>query len=553
MSDAMDVQVTMPSIEPEPVTDSQQQQQQQHPPLSSPQAPSPHLHPQDPQHEQPPLRSAPVSVAEEPPEAAASASDSEPWWSATRTPETQAVSARVQVTLAQRAALRAWAASLPARPHHKACIEWFRNRFGQTISQSTVSHSLSAKYARLDGPAGRLAPPPKRRPRRRRTAAGDEGGGWDGGDGAPNEIVGRGPAPPPMIGADGRLLPQTLQSLPDVVVDMTQAVAQQQQQQQDRQQQLDSSTPLQGTRMRLGNWPDVERLCLLWYRRQKVIHSGRPPSNEELAAKAREIFQRLPRYQHHHQISHVDHDGDAPQQQRQLSLTPNFSHGWVNRFKARYGILGKRYRPKTWIPPPDAGAVLQAWAESGDDPDPGPDAVALLADVVPDLMPPLDAGPPDAPLLGVLPGPNHGPLRQVTAETDSSVIAAAVRAAGGWTPGAVTCAAVRDEIVRRRAQGVLGAQREWRQQQHEQQQQEAQQQEHQEGEASEDDGQEGVEVDEDEDEEAEAGTADLTNGVAYTGHRTTVPAPMRCPFCINLRMLTSTQEAVEHMATHVTL
>ncbi|KAK3400019.1 Homeodomain-like protein [Sordaria brevicollis] len=58
---------------------------------------------------------------------------------------------RNSLTLDQRRALRRWANSQTTRPSHKACIEWFQTQYNQTISQSTVSHSLSPKYARLDG------------------------------------------------------------------------------------------------------------------------------------------------------------------------------------------------------------------------------------------------------------------------------------------------------------------------------------------------------------------------------------------------------------------
>ncbi|KAK4098315.1 Homeodomain-like protein [Parathielavia hyrcaniae] len=58
---------------------------------------------------------------------------------------------RHSLTLDQRRALRRWASSQPVRPSHKACIDWFKGQYNQIISQSTVSHSLSPKYARLDG------------------------------------------------------------------------------------------------------------------------------------------------------------------------------------------------------------------------------------------------------------------------------------------------------------------------------------------------------------------------------------------------------------------
>jgi hypothetical protein len=141
---------------------------------------------------------------------------------------------RHSLTLDQRRALRRWANSQPIRPSHKACIDWFYAQYGQQISQSTVSHSLSPKYSRLDG----------------------------------------------------------------------------------------DNPQLSGSRLRFGNWPDVEKLVLLWY--QQVQASGRHPTNEELGDKAKTIFSQLPRYK------------DEP--------PPEFSPGWIHRFKKRYGLLIRRQR-----------------------------------------------------------------------------------------------------------------------------------------------------------------------------------------------------------------
>lgn len=141
---------------------------------------------------------------------------------------------RNSLTLDQRRALRRWVLSQPTRPSHKTCIDWFFAQYGQHISQSTVSHSLSSKYARLDA----------------------------------------------------------------------------------------ENSQLSGSRLRFGNWPDVERLVLLWF--QQVQASGRTPTNEELGEKAKTIFLQLPRYK-----------GEMP---------PNFSPGWIHRFKKRYGLLVRRQR-----------------------------------------------------------------------------------------------------------------------------------------------------------------------------------------------------------------
>ncbi|EPE03621.1 centromere binding protein b [Ophiostoma piceae UAMH 11346] len=140
---------------------------------------------------------------------------------------------RHSLTLDQRRALRRWANAQLSRPSHKQCIEWFQHQYNQTISQSTVSHSLSPKYARLDGE------------------------------------------------------PQ-----------------------------------LSGSRLRFGNWPEVEKLVLLWY--QQMAHAGRLPTNDELGEKAKSIFSQLPR-----------HRGEEP---------PEFSPGWIHRFKKRYGLLIRRQR-----------------------------------------------------------------------------------------------------------------------------------------------------------------------------------------------------------------
>ena len=148
---------------------------------------------------------------------------------------------RHSLSLDQRRALRRWANSQTVRPSHKACIEWFTSQYGQSISQSTVSHSLSPKYARLDGD------------------------------------------------------PQ-----------------------------------LSGSRLRFGNWPDVEKLVLMWH--HSMVNSGRQPTNEELADKAKSIFQQLPRYK------------DEP--------APEFSPGWIHRFKKRYGLLIRRQRRHSTAPPP---------------------------------------------------------------------------------------------------------------------------------------------------------------------------------------------------------
>lgn len=201
---------------------------------------------------------------------------------------------RHSLTLDQRRALRRWANSQTVRPSHKACIEWFHAQYGQTISQSTVSHSLSPKYARLDGD------------------------------------------------------PQ-----------------------------------LSGSRLRFGNWPDVEKLVLLWY--QGMVNNGRHPSNEELADKAKSIFSALPRYK----------DETAPE----------FSPGWIHRFKKRYGLLIRRQRRHGTAPNPA-------------------DDIPYLVDAVPRFM-------------------------SISADVSPAAIRDAVQRVVGVEATLATCARVRDEIVRR--------------------------------------------------------------------------------------------------------
>ncbi|KAJ2970079.1 hypothetical protein NQ176_g8354 [Zarea fungicola] len=160
---------------------------------------------------------------------------------------------RHSLTLDQRRALRRWANSQSLRPSHRQCIDWFFAEYGQQISQSTVSHSLSPKYSRLDG----------------------------------------------------------------------------------------ENPQLSGSRLRFGNWPDVEKLVLLWY--QQVQASGRQPTNDELGEKAKTIFHQLPRYR------------DEP--------APEFSPGWIHRFKKRYGLLIRRQRRHGDAALPRFESKCCAWSE----------------------------------------------------------------------------------------------------------------------------------------------------------------------------------------------
>ncbi|KAK7439485.1 hypothetical protein CaCOL14_008077 [Colletotrichum acutatum] len=207
---------------------------------------------------------------------------------------------RHSLTLDQRRALRRWANAQTIRPSHKACIDWFYAQYGQHISQSTVSHSLSPKYSRLDG----------------------------------------------------------------------------------------DNPQLSGSRLRFGNWPDVEKLVLRWY--QQVQATGRHPTNEELGEKAKAIFTALPRYK-----------DETP---------PEFSPGWIHRFKKRYGLLIRRQRRH------GDGGINPA------------EDIAYLADCVPRLM-------------------------ALSAETSPAAIREAILRALGVEASLQVCALVRDEVLRRLSTG----------------------------------------------------------------------------------------------------
>ncbi|CCE31272.1 uncharacterized protein CPUR_05123 [Claviceps purpurea 20.1] len=366
---------------------------------------------------------------------------------------------RHSLTLDQRRELRRWANAQSIRPSHKACIDWFHSQYGQMISQSTVSHSLSPKYSRLDG----------------------------------------------------------------------------------------DNPQLSGSRLRFGNWPDVEKLVLLWY--QQMLASGRQPTNDELGEKAKSIFVQLPRYR-----------GES---------APEFSPGWIHRFKKRYGLLSRRHRR--------AGDEALSPAED----------VAYLADCVPRVM-------------------------AVVHDTSPSTIREQVLRVVGVDATLSTCALVRDEILRRlsishhqasMAQLHLPQPPSSQAQQphHQQQQQQQQQPEHSQSQDlyADDDPevvlQNALRQLQQEEEAAEeqavvareareratqrppypqAGIMASPGGRAASAARHATPAqdtrhdltltpihserpasvndrPIRCPFCVNQRMLRTIKEAVEHMSTHI--
>lgn len=350
---------------------------------------------------------------------------------------------RHSLTLDQRRALRRWANNQTIRPSHKACIEWFFAQYGQQISQSTVSHSLSPKYSRLDG----------------------------------------------------------------------------------------DNPQLSGSRLRFGNWPDVEKLVLLWY--QQVQAAGRQPTNEELGEKAKSIFSQLPRYKE-----------ESP---------PEFSPGWIHRFKKRYGLLIRRQRRH------GDGGINPA------------EDIDYLADCVPRFM-------------------------AIQSDTSPAAIREQVLRVVGVESSLNTCALVRDEIIRRLANAhaaplsALAAveptlaqpppdQPMYEDDDPEVVLQNALRQLQQEEQAAEE---QAAAVREERDrQERAAGLQqqvmmaappparapsdtryatpghDISHDLTLTPiHSSEVPMathdrPLRCPFCVNQRMLRSIKEAVEHMSTHV--
>ncbi|KAF4126496.1 CENPB protein [Geosmithia morbida] len=361
---------------------------------------------------------------------------------------------RNSLTLEKRRHLRLWAFGQAVRPSHRACIDWFYGQYGQHISQSTVSHSLSPKYARLD-----------------------------------------------------------------------------------------DSSQLSGSRLRLGNWPDVEKLVLRWY--QQGLATGRQPTNDELGDKAKAIFKQLPRYK-----------DENP---------PEFSPGWIHRFKRRYGLLARRQRRPSENPAED---------------------VRYLAEYVPRFM-------------------------DITPDTSLPSIREQVLRVIGVDPSLHICALVRDEVIRRlsnpggngtgNGEGVTTAttaaaaaappmspppiipaipahpdQPLYADDDPEVVLQNALRQLQQEEQAAEE---QAAAVREERDNTDTAGLAQQAmiatpNGRANSDPRYATPAhemgpdltltpihsegplasserPIRCPFCVNQRMLRSIKESVEHMSTHV--
>jgi hypothetical protein len=349
---------------------------------------------------------------------------------------------RHSLTLDQRRALRRWASSHSIRPSHKACIEWFYSQYGQQISQSTVSHSLSTKYSRLDN----------------------------------------------------------------------------------------DNPQLSGSRLRFGNWPDVEKLVLRWY--QQVQATGEQPTNEQLGEKAKKIFNALPRYK-----------DEAP---------PEFSPGWIHRFKKRYGLLVRRQRrhgdgslnPAEDIPyladciprfmgiaPDTSPAAIREQVLRVVGVEAGLGTCALVRDeVIRRMSSPQDAGPPPLPTNEAPAIPPPQPEQPIYADDDPEVVLQnALRQLQQEEQAAEEqAAAVREERERQERAAAL----------------------------------------------AHPGIVATPNGRASSDQRYSTPAqdlgpdltltpiqsdgpiatndrPVRCPFCVNQRMLRTIKEAVEHMSTHV--
>lgn len=145
-----------------------------------------------------------------------------------------------RITLSQRLALRAWAIQQRPRPSHKACIAWFQAQYSHTISQSTVSESLSSRFEAIH-----------------------------------------------------------------------------------------TSTNTARSRLRSGQWPDLENLLFCW--QQQIEQEGGSTSGELLRIKAQQIWQQLPQY------------SSLP--------CPEFSNGWLQKFKTRYNIRRRaRQREERSVP-----------------------------------------------------------------------------------------------------------------------------------------------------------------------------------------------------------
>lgn len=289
---------------------------------------------------------------------------------------------------------------------------------------------------------------------------------------------------------------------------------------------LDGEHPqLSGSRLRFGNWPDVEKLVLLWY--QQVQASGRQPTNDELGEKAKAIFSQLPRYRE--------------------ESAPEFSPGWIHRFKKRYGLLIRRQRRHT------DGTMNPA------------EDIDYLSDCVPRFM-------------------------AIAPDTSPAAIREQILRVVGVEASLSTCALVRDEIIRRipieqpppdmpmsppdpDLEPPPPEQHMYADDDPEVVLQNALRQLQEEEQAAEE---QAAAVREERDRVEREGLQpqpmvtdrpppdhryetpsheippELTLTPIHAGDpMTSDERPLRCPFCINQRMLRSIKEAVEHMSTHV--
>lgn len=82
---------------------------------------------------------------------------------------------------------------------------------------------------------------------------------------------------------------------------------------------IDNNKPTEGSRIRLGQWPDLEAILLQW--QERIEAKGGVTSGELLQEKARQIWKQLPQY------------ANQP--------CPDFSLGWLQRFKKRHHIRAR--------------------------------------------------------------------------------------------------------------------------------------------------------------------------------------------------------------------
>jgi hypothetical protein len=77
---------------------------------------------------------------------------------------------------------------------------------------------------------------------------------------------------------------------------------------------IDTSTNTTRSRLRTGQWPDLENSLILW--QQELEEKGDTPDGKLLRAKAQQLWHQLPQY------------SGIP--------CPEFSNGWLQKFKKRH-------------------------------------------------------------------------------------------------------------------------------------------------------------------------------------------------------------------------